>query len=227
MNSDLVEIAIGDDESVSGIICRPDKLAEKNLSIVAFAHGAANDMHETMIVFLAEGLAHAGHITLRFNFPYREKGKKSPDSQKILEQTWASVFAFCQTLHSGPFEVIAAGKSMGGRVASQMVAAGRLPVDRMALLGYPLHAPGNTDQLRDTHLYAIKIPMLFFAGTRDALCTFGLLKDVLRRLKAPWELEAIEGADHSFRLPKSSTVPQRQILEKMLTRLLSWMEGSH
>jgi predicted alpha/beta-hydrolase family hydrolase len=112
---------------------------------------------------------------------------------------------------------------MGGRVASQMVAEGQLAVSSLIFLGYPLHAPGKKDQLRDAHLYQIQIPMLFFAGTRDALCDLDRLHTVLHRLPAPWHLEVIEGGDHSFRVPKSLPISQKDIYAQILQAASSWL----
>jgi len=113
---------------------------------------------------------------------------------------------------------------MGGRVASQMVADGLLPASRLIFLGYPLHGLGKTDKLRDAHLYRIKIPMLFFVGTRDRLCDLAQLEGVLGKLEAPWNLETIEGGDHSFRLPKSALTTQQEVFEKILKNTLEWLE---
>jgi hypothetical protein len=115
---------------------------------------------------------------------------------------------------------------MGGRVASQMVAERQLSVNRLIFLGYPLHAPGKKDRLRDAHLYRIQMPMLFFAGTRDTLCDLDLLKTVLDRLTAPWDLEVIEGGDHSFRVPNNHPISQDDTHAQILRAATSWL-GEH
>ena len=112
---------------------------------------------------------------------------------------------------------------MGGRIASQMVADGRLPVEQLIFLGYPLHAPGKKERLRDQHLYRIKIPMRFFAGTRDQLCDLELLRGVLSRLTVPWDLEVIEGGDHSFNVPKSLHINPHEIYGRILDKFLVWL----
>ena len=127
-----VSIPLGNTESVSGILSAPEDFDLKNIIGVIFAHGAANDMNNPLIRFVSRGLALAGYVTLRFNFFYKEKGKKSPDSQAKLVQTWQSVYRFFSTHPEfGPKSIVACGKSMGGRVASQMVAEGLLPVSKM------------------------------------------------------------------------------------------------
>ncbi len=120
---------------------------------------------------------------------------------------------------------MAAGKSLGGRIASQMVSEKKLPVERLIFLGYPLHAPGKKDSVRDGHLYEIPIPMLFFAGTRDQLCDLQLLRQVLSKLIAPWELELIEGGDHSFHVPKSYATDPTEIYELIVCRTVEWLRG--
>ena len=112
---------------------------------------------------------------------------------------------------------------MGGRVASQMAADGLLPVDRLIFLGYPLHPAGDKEKLRDSHLYRIQAPMLFFAGTRDPLCALEKLKDVLHQLKASWQLFVIEGGDHSFHVPKSFHKTEEEIFSQIAQKSLEWL----
>ena len=220
-----VSIPAGSDESVSGILSAPEGVEPAKTTGVIFAHGAANDMNNPLIRFVSRGLALAGYVTLRFNFLYKEKGKKSPDSQAKLVQTWQSVYQFFSTHPEFcPKTIVACGKSMGGRVASQMVAEGMLPVSKLVFLGYPLHAPGKKDQLRDAHLYTIPIPMLILAGTRDTLCDLNILKTVLDRLKAQWDLEVIDGGDHSFRVPKSHPVSQEDTYAQILLAVTGWLK---
>ena len=225
MNTHNVSIPLGDDERVSGVLSVPGDFERDRTMGVIFAHGAANDMNNPLIQFVSRGLALVGYVTLRFNFLYKEKGKKSPDSQAKLVQTWQSVYRFLSTHPKfGTETIVACGKSMGGRVASQMVAEGLLPVSKLVFLGYPLHAPGKKEQLRDAHLYTIPIPMLFLAGTRDTLCDLNILKTVLDRLKAPWDLEVIESGDHSFRVPKPHPVSQEDTYAQILLAVLGWLK---
>ena len=225
MHSRNVSIPVADNESVSGILSAPENFEFGKSAGVILAHGAANDMNNPLIKFVSRGLSEAGYLTLRFNFLYKEKGKKSPDSQTKLVQTWQSVYRFLNTHPEfGTDRLIACGKSMGGRVASQMVADGQLPVNKLIFLGYPLHAPGKKDQLRDAHLYRIPAPMLFFTGTRDTFCDLNILKSVLDRLQAPWDLEVIEGGDHSFRVPKSNPVSQEGTYAQILETAIGWLK---
>lgn len=220
-----VSIPIAEDEMVSGVFAVPADFQKGKTVGVILAHGAGNDMENPLIVFLSIGLAEAGFLTLRFNFPYKEKGRKAPDSQKKLVQTWQQVFRFLKTHQEfGTKKIVATGKSMGGRVASQMAADAELPADRLIFLGYPLHPPGKKDKLRDAHLYELRMPLFFFAGTRDALCDLDLLRKVLGRLKTDWDLEVIEGGDHSFRLLKSANITQQEVFDHILQTMVDWLK---
>jgi uncharacterized protein len=225
MRNEMVTIPVAAAATVSGILSIPDSVAMDTGIIIA--HGAGNDMHQPMLRFLAEGLADAGYFTLRFNFLYKEKGKNVPDRQDLLYEAWAGA---CKFLLEHPLcrprEIIAAGKSMGGRIASQMVSEGTLSVSRLIFLGYPLHPPGKKERLRDAHLHEVQIPMLFFAGTRDQLCELELLKIVLPGLKPPCKLEVIEGGDHSFKVPKAYGIDQEETYRHILKCMVLWLQGT-
>jgi len=214
------------DVRVSGILSIPDSGARDTGLILA--HGAGNDMRHPMLSFLAEGLAGEGYPALRFNFLYREMGKKAPDNQAMLYLVWQSAYRFFAAHPKyRPKHIAGAGKSLGGRIASQLAAEGMLAFERLIFLGYPLHAPGKMDRPRDSHLYKIAAPMFFFAGTRDRFCDLQLLQQVLSKLNAPWELEVIEGGDHSFQVPKSYATDPTEIYEQILCRTVEWLEAPH
>ena len=222
-----VSIPISEGEKVSGVISVPADFNKDKTVGVILAHGAANDMENPLIVDLGDGLADAGYLTLRFNFLYKEKGRKAPDSQKKLELTWRQVHRFLETHPKyATHKIVAAGKSMGGRVASQVAANGDLPAAGLVFLGYPLHPPGKKDQLRDVHLYDLKVPLLFFAGSRDPFCDLELLHPVLDRLKCDWNLDIIEGGDHSFRLLKSAGISQQEVHRSILGKMFEWLEAN-
>lgn len=211
---------------VSAVLAIPDGSAKTPSTGVIVAHGAGNDMHNDLIIAFAEGLAEAGHVTLRFNFPYKEQGKKSPDAQAILVRTWQQVYAWLKTNPQVTVDrIIAAGKSMGGRVAAQMTAAGELDPAALIFLGYPLHAPGRTDQLRDAPLYEIKMPILFFEGTMDPLCNLNHLGQVLDHLQGPVALETIDGGNHSFTLPASSPQSAADVHRQIIEKSIRWIES--
>lgn len=224
MIAEEVSISVGEAEAVSGVLCVPEEFKAGETTSVVVAHGAGNDREHPLIVTMSQGLAEAGFLTLRFNFLYREKGRRAPDPQHKLVLTWQYVYEF---LKGHPVyranNIVVAGKSMGGRVASQMVADGLLPANRLIFLGYPLHPPGKKERMRDAHLYNIRIPMLFLVGTRDPLCDLVQLRSVLGRLEAPSDLEPIEGGDHSFRVRKSADTTQQEVYDGILVRTVDWL----
>ncbi len=224
MKDEQVSIPVAEGIKVSGILSIPD-FGAKDTGII-LAHSAGGDMRHPMLSFLAEGLADEGYPTLRFNFFYREMGKKTPDKQDILWLAWQSAYSFFAGHPRYRLKhIAAAGKSLGGRIASHMAAEGMLAAERLIFLGYPLHAPGKKDRPRDGHLYKIAAPMFFFAGTRDRFCDLQLLKQVLSKLSTPWELEVIEGGDHSFQVPKSYAIDPTEIYEQILCRTVEWLKG--
>ena len=224
MKSEKIKIKVHD-EAVSAVISTPDTLNANSKTGLIFAHGAGNDMNHPLLVSVSQGLTGHGFITLRFNFPYKEKGIKRPDSQGKLIQTWLCAYDFLKTGYTyNIHKVMAIGKSMGGRVASQMVAQKLMDVERLIFLGYPLHAPGKKDTLRDAHLYDIKNPVLFFAGTRDSLCDLSRLNNVLGKLTCKWDLEIVDGGDHSFNLLKSDPRTQKDVQIQVISKCLDWLK---
>lgn len=226
MKSENVSIAVSDDDCVSAVVSAPDKYNENSGTGLIFAHGAANDMHHPSIAAVAEGLAETGYITLRFNFPYREKGRKSPDPEHRLVYAWQRAIAFFRNGASQECNrIIAVGKSLGGRIAAQAVSEGKIDPAALIFLGYPLHAPGKKERLRDAHLYKIDVPMLFFEGTRDPFCDLGKLEGVFEKLSCPRELEIIEGADHSFNLPKADPRSHMEVHRQVVDRCRGWLQS--
>jgi predicted alpha/beta-hydrolase family hydrolase len=225
MLTSKVSIPIDSTQSISAVVLSTDHKSSKDRWGIILAHGAANDMNHPLLVAIAEGFCLSGAETMRFNFLYREKGRKSADSQKVLIQTWSSAFwFFVKNSGISAENIVVVGKSMGGRVASQMVADNLLPVKRLIFLGYPLHAPGKKEHLRDAHLYQIKLPMLFFSGTRDPFCDLFLLKDVLNKIGATAQLEIIDDGDHSLNLKKKSAITQADVYERVLARSMAWLK---
>jgi predicted alpha/beta-hydrolase family hydrolase len=218
-----VTIPLAGGEILSAVLALPTA-GQKGVGVIT-AHGAGNDMEQPLLVAFSDGLAEAGYSTMRFNFPYKEKGRKTPDRPEKLEEAWAAACRyFSEDSGVEVTRIIAGGKSMGGRVASTMVSDQKLPVEGLIFLGYPLHPAGDLSKLRDAHLYRIEIPMLFFAGTKDRLCALETLQMVLAKLKAPWNLDVIEGGDHSFHIPKSMGIPESDVYARILETTVQWLE---
>lgn len=165
------------------------------------AHGAGAGMEHPFLAGVAEGLAASGVSSLRFNFPYMEKGRRSPDRPPVLVEAWRAALGEALGRADG-LPVVVSGKSLGGRMASMMAAQDGPSFGGRAIVffGYPLHAPGRPGQPRDAHLDQVAVPMLFIQGTADALATFELMEALVRRLGPRARLHAVTGGDHSFRV---------------------------
>ncbi|MGH2528420.1 MAG: alpha/beta hydrolase family protein [Actinomycetota bacterium] len=168
------------------------------VATLVVAHGAGAGMDHPFMAGFCRAIADSNVATLRFNFPYIERGRRSPDPERVLRATWLAAFEAGKARSNGR-PVLAGGKSLGGRIASMAVADG-MPAAGLVFLGYPLHAPGRPERARDEHLYRIEAPMLFLHGTADPFARADLLKKVLRKLGERAEYVAIEGGDHSFNL---------------------------
>ncbi len=221
-----VKIEIEPGRAVDGRVDLPAAGGEHCRAFVLMAHGAGNDMHEALLAYLADGLVSRGCGTLRFNFPYRSEGRGRPDSQRLLERTWLAAAEWARRQPDiETRNLLAGGKSMGARVASQLGGAGQLAPDGFLFWGYPLHAPGKTHQLRDAHLDAIGAPMLFVAGTRDPFCNLDLMEPIVKRLGKRATLEIIDAGDHSFRVPRNLGRSQESVYADILERSHRWIEG--
>ena len=170
------------------------------------------------------GLAREGYVSLKFNFPYTEARRRRPDPRPVLERCWRSVLdAVRRDRALAPSWVAIGGKSMGGRMASYVAAAGA-PVKALVLLGYPLHPAGKPDDLRADHLPAIQAPMLFVQGTRDALCDLDRLRQVLAPIPHA-TLITIDGGDHSFRLPRRAGKTDGEVWTEIVAIVARWLRG--
>ena len=187
---------------------------------VVLAHGAGGNRRTPLLTTVAESVAAAGHRVVLMNFPYTEDKRRAPDPHALLEATIDAVATYAEgTL--GARRVVLGGKSMGGRMASQLVAKGR-PAAGLVFLGYPLHPPGRVETLRDAHLGRIAPPMLFIQGTRDALARWDLVEAVVARLPRA-ELHRVEDGDHSFRVLKRTGRTAAQVTADIVTAVTSWL----
>ena len=177
---------------VSGAYARP---ADPTATIV-LAHGAGAGMDHPFMVGFTRAMNDEGFATLRFNFPYIENGRRSPDPAPFLQEGWRAAFDAAKARAKGE-PVWAGGKSLGGRIASMAVADG-MPAAGLVFLGYPLHPPGKPERIRDEHLYRIDVPMIFVEGTREVFAAPELLAGVIAKLGKRAALISIEGGDHSF-----------------------------
>jgi hypothetical protein len=178
------------------------------------------------MVDFATGLAARGIDTVTFNFLYIEQGRRLPDPKAKLEACYRAVIETVAHRKGAHARLAIGGKSMGGRIASQ-VAAGDVPdVAALVFLGYPLHPPGKPDQLRDKHLADIKAPLLFVQGTRDAFGTPEELQPIIKKLKVPVELYTVAGGDHSFKVLKRAGLSQADTYKAVLDRIDQWLRAT-
>ena len=185
------------------------------------AHGAGGNMADRGMAQTAAALVSRGLTVVRFNFLYKEKKSGRPDPMPKLEETVAAVVAHTRAALE-PKVLIIGGRSMGGRAASMLAATG-FACDGLLLLAYPLHPAGKPEQLRDAHLPSIRVPVLCFSGTRDALCTRALMERALERVNTTWDMRWIEGADHSFHVLKSSGRTDAHVLDEIADTSLRWV----
>ncbi|MBM4286448.1 MAG: dienelactone hydrolase [Deltaproteobacteria bacterium] len=192
-------------------------------AIIILGHGANNTMEHPLIVALHEGLAREGLVTVRFNFPYAEEGRSSPDRDEVLEGVYRLVVEYLGDHQEfRGLEMYLGGKSMGARLAAQIVAQD-VGASGLVFLGYPLHPPGKPERLRDRPLYHLPCPALFIAGSRDPFCRLDLLGAVLGRMPVRTDLHLIPGVGHSFEEPGGVMTPEIPV---QITRvILGWMES--
>ena len=188
------------------------------------AHGAGAGMEHPFMAAVSDGLAERGIATLRYEFPYMEKGSKRPDTPKVAQATVREAVAEAARLVPR-LPLFAGCKSFGGRMTSQAQAASPLPgVRGLVFLGFPLHAPGKPSDERAAHLFDVAVPMLFLQGTRDELAQLGLLQPLVERLGKRATLTLFEDADHSFHVPARTGRKDAEVRAEMLDALAAWIE---
>ncbi|HEY0305091.1 MAG TPA: alpha/beta family hydrolase [Longimicrobiales bacterium] len=172
--------------------------------LYVFAHGAGAGMRHSFMDQMSASLQELNAAVLRYQFPYMQNRRGRPDVPAVLEATVrAAIRLGHELLPAVP--LVAGGKSMGGRMTSQLLAKERdLPVKGIAFVGFPLHQPGKPSRTRAAHLFDVVHPMLFVQGTRDTLADITLIREVTSELGSKAVLHVIEGADHSFGVLKKS-----------------------
>ena len=172
---------------------------------------------------ISRKLARLGIATLRYQFPYTEKGIKRPDPEAVLTATVRSLVAAAKQ-HAAGLPLFAGGKSMGGRMTSLAAAKESLEgVRGLIFFGFPLHAAGKPSAERGQHLFDVSVPMLFLQGSRDALADLKLIEPLCRRLGKRAELYVVEGGDHSFHMLKSSGKTDDSVLDEIARRAAAWV----
>jgi uncharacterized protein len=220
-NAESLTIDLEDGQAVSGLLQMPGK----PVACLALAHGAGAGMAHPFLAALAAGLDQRGIATLRYQFPYMERGSRRPDPPRLAQATVrAALTATHRLLPALP--LFAGGKSFGGRMTSQAQAESPLPgVHGLVFLGFPLHPPGRPSEERGKHLLDVQVPMLFLQGTRDDFASLSLLEPLIERLGRRATLALVADADHSFRVPARTGRKNEEVFTEMLETLVAWMES--
>jgi hypothetical protein len=216
-----VNLPLGGDRTIRAVLGVPRTTTMA--AILVLAHGANNNMDYPLIAGLHEMLARQGLVTVRFNFPYAEEGRKRPDSDEVLEGVYRLVLEYVAELEEFKgLELYLGGKSMGARLAAQLVAR-EVGASGLVFLGYPLHPPGKPENLRDKPLYLLPCPALFIEGARDPFCNLNLLGEVLGKMPVRSDLHVIPKGGHSFETGGHVMAPE--LMDEITRVILGWMDS--
>ena len=226
MDPETLKVKVNEQESVTALLYAAPKNKRLHTTLV-LGHGAGGNQLSGFMRLFASGLASRGFDVVTFNFMYSEHGRSAPDPKARLESCYQAVV---DTVSSNKKlkgnRLLIGGKSMGGRIASQVAAdpsaSQSSRVAGLVFLGYPLHPPGKPEQLRDKHLKDVRVPMLFVQGTRDPFGATEEIREVIERLRLRATLYLVEGGDHSFKVPKSLGLTQNEVFEGMMNEIGSW-----
>jgi uncharacterized protein len=218
--TERVGIAVSEGLCVSGLLQAPARAR----ACYVLAHGSGAGMEHPFMAMVAAKLARRGIATLRYQFPYMERGAKRPDPPQLTHATVRAAVVEAQRLVPD-LPLFAGGKSFGGRMTSQAQAAAPLSgVRGLIFLGFPLHPAGRPSQDRAKHLFDVHIPLLFLQGSRDALAALDELRPVCKALGARATLKVFADADHSFHVPARSGRNDAQVRSEMLDALANWID---
>lgn len=214
-----LRISVDPSLAVSGLLLRPPGAT----ACYIFAHGAGAGMTHAFMANVAAGLRERGVATLRYQFPYMDKGTRRPDAPPLAHATVRAAVAEAARL-CADLVLLAGGKSFGGRMTSQAQALQPLAgVKGLVFFGFPLHRAGKPSVDRAKHLSDVNLPMLFLQGTRDKLAEPALLAGVVKTLTPKATLHEIDGADHSLHVPAKSGRRDADVLDEVLDALVRWL----
>lgn len=224
--AEKLTVQVNDKESITALLYPAAKKNRAGVTVL-LGHGAGASQTSGFMRMYANGLAARGLDVMTFNFVYMEQGRSVPDQKPKLEACFRAVIDTAlehKKLKNN--SLVVGGKSMGGRIASQVVAAeDDTKVSGLVFLGYPLHPPGQSTKLRVEHLEHVRKPMLFVQGTRDALGTPDEIEPHIKNLSPAATIFAIEGGDHSFKAPKKFGLTQEQIHEAAMDEIDRWVRS--
>jgi len=218
-----LRVELSSNQSVTALLYAAPR-QDRAGSTLILGHGAGAGQTSNFMVEFADALAVRGIDIVTFNFLYSEQKRRLPDPTGRLEQCYRDVIeAVLNLLEFKENRLAIGGKSMGGRIASQVAAAAAGPVAGLVFLGYPLHPPGRPDRMRAEHLSRIKAPILFVQGSRDAFGTPDELRPIIDRLPARADLHVVEGGDHSFKVPRKAGLRQDEVYRQIQDFIASWL----
>jgi predicted alpha/beta-hydrolase family hydrolase len=217
-----VTIAVDRAQKVSGLLQAPLNAR----ACCVLAHGAGAGMTHPFMAGVADDLEQRGIATLRYQFPYMERGSKRPDTPTLAHATVRA--AVLEAARLAPeLPLFAGGKSFGGRMTSQAQANSALPgVRGLVFLGFPLHPPGKSSDERAAHLFDVKVPLLFLQGTHDEFADMELLRALMTRLGPRATLRLFEDADHSFHVPVRTGRRDPEVRAELAAAIAQWMDTS-
>jgi uncharacterized protein len=217
-----IDVPVGTGAATTALVYASERRAAATLVL---GHGAGANQQSAFMVEFASALSNLGLDVTTFNFLYTEQKRKVPDRAPVLEECYRAVITATRGhLESARRALFIGGKSMGGRIATQVAAAdAALPLSGLVLLGYPLHPPGQPQKLRDAHLPSVRRPMLFVQGSRDAFGTPDELAPILARVSPSPALHVVDGGDHSFKLSRKDPVRQSAIHADIQKHIVAWI----
>jgi uncharacterized protein len=223
--AETLSIRVNDNDTVTGLVYAANKRQRLGVTLL-LGHGAGADQTSPFMVDFATALAARGLDAVTFNFIYKELGRNPPDSKEKLEACYrAAIDAVRKSRKLKANRLVIGGKSMGGRIASQVAAAGVDDLAGLVFLGYPLHPPGKLDQLRIEHLPQIQAPMLFAQGTRDPFGTPDELRPIIKKLKLRATIYEVVGGEHSYKVLKSASLSQEETFAAAQDTIVQWIQS--
>jgi predicted alpha/beta-hydrolase family hydrolase len=222
--AERLPIQLNNTDSLTGLVYAANPKQRRGVTLL-LGHGAGADQTSAFMVSFATGLAERGIDVMTFNFLYTEQGRRAPDTNPKLEACYLAAMDAARGMRKlKANRLMMGGKSLGGRIASQVAASGVGDLAGLVFLGYPLHPPGKPEQLRMAHLPQIQAPMLFVQGTRDPFGTPDELRSIIKPFKRRATLHEVAGGDHSFTVLKSSPVSQADVYAAAQDAILRWIE---
>ena len=211
-------------EEISAVLGIPEWWPTGSRVAVALAHGSASNMDDPVIVDLHQRLTKQRFLSLRFNFPFGEAGRRSgTDSMEVMERTFRTALSILgRNMTQAPAHLILGGKGTGSAVTARLATA-RLHIDGLFFLGFPLHPQDRKEKAQAESLYRITSPMLFLPGTRDRRCDVGTLRETIRQVGATTRLHVVDEADQHYKVPKRSLRSDEEVRTEIFEVLHDWL----